>query len=128
MPANRLREHLQHIGVSSRVLDLVKPACDRCSICRQWTGPGARPKVSSALRTRTNEEVQMDLFFIGSELKFLHIIDVCSRFGLAWHTKTKTLTELTSILFRNWMRIFGPPENLTTDQEGALAHAEFGRW
>ena len=36
-----------------------------------------------------NEEVQLDLFFIGSELKSLHVIDVAIRYGLAWRTHTK---------------------------------------
>ena len=66
MPPDKLKEHLERIGVSSAVLDMVKPACERCSICRQWTRPGAKPKLSTTLRTRFNEEMQADLFFIGT--------------------------------------------------------------
>ena len=72
--------------------------------------------------------MQADLFFIGNDLKWLHVIDVALRFGLAWRTPTKQLEDLVKLFKRRWMEIFGPPENLTTDQEGALAHAEFGRW
>ena len=101
---------------------MVKPACDQCSICRKWQRPGKKAKLSSTLRSRFNEEVQLDLFFIGNELKFLHCIDVALRFGLAWKTETKYLHELGKLFTRGWVRYFGPPENITSDQEGAFAH------
>ena len=107
---------------------MVKPACDQCSICRKWQRPGKKAKLSSTLRSRFNEEVQLDLFFIGNELKFLHCIDVALRFGLAWKTETKYLHELGKLFTRGWVRYFGPPENITSDQEGAFAHGEWGRW
>ena len=83
IPPDRLSEMLQRIGVSSKVRDMTKEAVGRCSICRKWSRPGPRNKVSSTLRTRFNEEIQIDLFFIGKDIQFLHIIDVATRFGLA---------------------------------------------
>ena len=128
MPPDRLKEHRARIGISSKVLELVKPACDQCSICRQWTRPSAKAKLSTTLRTRFNEEMQADLLFIGKDLKFLHCIDVALRFGLAWQTNSKLLSELASLFHKRWLQVLGPPENFTCDQEGSLAHAEWGRF
>ena len=128
LPADKLKESLQRVGISSKVLDLVKPACDKCSICRKWARPGPASKLTTTLRTRINEEVQLDIFLIGQNLKFLHALDVALRFGLAWQVESKSLKELASVLHRQWIRYFGPPENISSDQEGALAHMEFGRW
>ena len=110
---------LRAAGLPANVLDLVKPVCDTCKVCRLWTRPADRPQTSSRLSTEFNVLVEVDLLFIES-LVVLHMCDCCIRWSAGKIIASKQVSDILDGLVDAWFKIFGPPRTLVSDHEFAL--------
>ena len=77
--------------------------------------------------TRFNQQVEMDLLFHGERI-ILHVIDVHSRYSGSWIIRDKKPRTIIEAFTRGWMRIFGPPEEIISDEEGGIAGQAWGKW
>ena len=66
-----------------------------------------------------NEDMQVDLLFWKTHV-VLHMIDVCLRFAVATIIANRTTEVVLEAITRFWFRVFGPPQRITSDHEGAL--------
>ena len=62
--------------------------------------------------------MQTDLFFV-FDLCFIVLIDECIRFCVVDALPRKTAEDWMKAVFVSWIRLFGPPRFIVTDQEGA---------
>ena len=126
-PAKRLKELLTTAGAPQKALDEVQLVVDTCPTCRHWARPGLRPMTSSSVVTDLNAEIQFDLLFWKDHI-VCHCIDVCVRFSLAEIIEDRLTTTILSSITRLWIRMFGPPRRLISDNEGALNSDEGRTW
>ena len=77
-PAKRMGTLLSAAGVNPEVIKLLPDIVSTCNICRAWSKPGSKSITSTRLPERFNQEVEMDLLFVGTHVA-LHMIDRCIR-------------------------------------------------
>ena len=70
-----------------------------------------------------NDIVQTDLFMLFKCI-FAVFIDECSRYKQIQLVSSKSGKDHVGAFLRCWMRIFGPPRVLGSDQEGGLSSLE----
>ena len=117
--AQCMKTLLTAAGVSPEIMVLVQQIVDTCDICRNWTRPGPRTVTSATVTTRFNEEIQVDLLFYRDKI-ILHMIDRTTRFTVARRIASKHLDNVVEGVMSHWVGMFGPPNRITSDQEGAL--------
>ena len=121
--AQKMKTLLTAAGVPQDIMVLVQQIVDTCDICRNWSRPGPRAVTSSTVTTRFNQEVQTDLLFYKDKV-VLHMIDRTTRFTVARKVESKHLDCIIEGIMSHWVALFGPPNQLTSDQEGALSSPE----
>ena len=82
--------------------------------------------MKAALSEHFNYRVQTDLFFIFDKT-FIILVDECIRWCLVEELSRKAADEWLSVVFRSWIRYFGPMVDLVTDQEGAITSDLVGK-
>eukprot|EP00971_Amphidinium_carterae_P299906 5958201-Amphidinium_carterae.1 len=110
-PAQFLRI-LRTAGASSKVLNLAKDL--RCSVCNQHGTPV--PHRQSAVLPCPDGHGQMPVLSI---ICWGTLLQVCVLL------KDKTARRVRKAYRRNWLRVFGPPRKLVSDQGGEFTGAEF---
>ena len=122
---------LEQAGIPKSVLDLIQGVIDTCKVCRLWQKTGRSAITSSRLSLDFNQNVQADLLFIGN-LIILHMICEATRWSMTAILQGKKTTDILPAIINQWFRIWGPPETITADHEGALCSEEasiaFERW
>ena len=88
----------------------------------RWAVPPYPPLDLTSCDTHFNEIVQHDLFFLWDEC-FMLLVDECIRWKTGDHVANKTAPVLLTNIFKLWIRLWGPPKNILTDQEGGLVSA-----
>eukprot|EP00959_Pyramimonas_sp_CCMP1952_P282447 5903535-Pyramimonas_sp.AAC.1 len=121
-----LKEMLYRAGYGKGVLDLVDNVIEGCKECATWKRKLTRPQVKAALSEHFNYRVQTDLFFI-FEKTFIALVDECIRWCLVEELSRKTADEWMAVVFKSWIRYFGPMTHLGTDQEGAITSDLVGK-
>ena len=114
---------LERVGTPIQTLDMVWPLAKGCVICRMWEKPGPDSKTSVRLSSRFNEVVQLDRLFItenGIQYVVLHVIDESIRWSSADTMQGKTSEDVLEVFYHEWIRIFGAPGLVITDQEKAF--------
>ena len=119
-PAKRTRDLLQAAGAPERVLAEVQNVVDACSSCREWQRRSNRPVVSLTITSQFNEGVQFDLLFLEDNLIVAHVICMCIRWAQGQMVKSREPKEVLAAIDHFWIRQYGPPKTITSDQEGAL--------
>eukprot|EP00971_Amphidinium_carterae_P023726 468002-Amphidinium_carterae.1 len=114
-----MRKLLEHAGLPERVCGEVNNVVNTCRVCRKFAHPNPKPKTSSRLSTKFNETVQADLVFLSGKA-VLHVIDEATRFTQARFLEATDDTSTMSALLDIWIRPFGPPSILRSDQESGL--------
>ena len=125
--AAKLRRLLLHAGVPRQKLENLEDLLKLCKRCQEYHRPGDRPKVGVSLASRFNQRLQMD-YFEALDSIFLVIIDECFRYVQARQVKDYTAGEAATVLLQTWLRYFGNPESITSDQGGSLASTEFASY
>ena len=121
---------LQRAGMPQAVLDLIGEAVASCAVCRRYSRLPSKPKSKATLAAQFNDEVEMDIYFLWGKA-FVLLIDVATRYKVAFETPTRSLDDLLRGMLAHWIRYFGPMRMLTSDQEtslmGPAAAIEFER-
>ena len=121
-PADMLRL-LQAMLLPKDIVTLgVKIAAD-CPECNKWKPRMHKMTLKTHLASGFNEFVLQDLFFLFDEA-FTLMIDERIRWKTGDHLPNKLTPTILRSLVYLWLRIWGPMENLVTDQEGGLMSAE----
>ena len=82
---------LYRAGLGKEVLDLLKPALDRCPECRAMKATLTKPLVRIRSAEYFNERVQTDLFFLWAPSRcYIILIDECIRYCLAAPLERRT--------------------------------------
>ena len=85
-----------------------------------------KPQVKAHYATQFNEIVQHDLFFLFGQT-FMLLIDECIKYKMGDHIIDKRGPTKVRALYKLWIRVWGPPQNLLSDQEGGLLSNECTR-
>lgn len=92
-----------------------------------WHRPDNRAATSNRLSTSFNEVVQVDLLFVEDKI-LLHCIDEATRFSISKSIPDKRTATIIDALTVAWFEYFGPPQQIISDQEGALVSEEASVW
>ena len=125
--AVRMTNMLRAAGCDKATLDSIPSIVDTCKACRLWRRPTNKPTTSSRLSSRLNECVQVDLLFTAGGI-VIHAIDEATRFTMAGLIPDRTPQAILDWFMSAWVRYFGPPKVLLSDQEGALCSDEAAVW
>ena len=115
----RLGTLLPAAGVNPEVVKLSPDIVSTCNICRPWPRPGSKSVATSRLPDRFNQEVEMDLLFIGTHV-VLHMIDGCARWSVAVKIPDRSTQSPLNGVRDGWISQYGSPNKLLSDQEEGL--------
>ena len=118
-PARRMRDLLKAAGVPPHVLDMVQSVVDTCAACREWQRRSNKSVVSMTLTSHFNEGVQFDLLFLDDGI-VAHMIDLCIRWAQGVFVESREPSHVLPALDHMWMRQYGEPKFIVSDQESAL--------
>ena len=120
----KLKKLLRDAGVDDKVLmALVDNVSRECDVCKRFKRPPLRPIVSFPLANDFNETVAMDIKVIDSKL-VLHMIDHVTRYSSACVLRNKRKETIVQALMEYWVRIFGAPTYILTDNGGEFVNDE----
>eukprot|EP00971_Amphidinium_carterae_P113979 2258445-Amphidinium_carterae.1 len=119
---------LRSAGASSKVLAIAKDL--RCSICQQTHTPVPHHMSAAMPCIGFNQVVGVDLFFIqgpegDGQIPVLSMICWGTLMHVCVLLKDKTSKRVRKAYRRNWLRVFGPPRKVVSDQGGEFMGAEF---
>ena len=99
----------------------------KCKECMQWKRTLTKPvSGGGSLATFFNERLQTDLFTLWQRI-YIIWVDQATRWTLAQHMATKDKEEYLRIFLSHWVRYFGAPVTIVSDQEGAVISDLIGR-
>ena len=125
--AKKMQTLLQAAGVSPDILLMIPSIVDTCDICRNWQRVGPRTVASTRLPETFNKEIQMDLLFYKDHV-LLHCIDACTRWSAVHKLSNREPSSIVDGFAACWLRLFGPPAVVLSDQEGGLMSDLAGEW
>ena len=102
---------------TKETLESIQKVISSCKICNLYKKTPPRPKVCLPRASRVNESVGVDLHQIEDKY-MLHMIDEFSRFSVAVVMNTKKSVEFIDKFIKNWIRYFGYPKKLFSDNGG----------
>ena len=127
-PAKRMRDLLQMAGAPEHVLAEDQNVVDTCSSCREWQRRSNKLVTSLTITSQFNEGVQFDLLFLEDGLIVAHVICMCIGWAQGEMVKDREPKTVLAAIDHFWIRVYGPPEVIVSDQEGALFPDEGAIW
>ena len=125
--ASAMKRTLAPAGAPTQALAEIDAVVQACGVCRKWATPTEKTIVSHRLVFVFNEEVQLDLVFIRSQvepsrglLTVVHMIDVSTRWAMTQIVPNKEEETLCLVISTLWVSIVGPMSTLVVDHETAL--------
>ena len=104
----------------------VREVCEKCEICAKLKKPQNRPVVGFRMADEFNKVVCMDLKEFKSQSGktswILHMIDSATRYSAATFVTTKSKDVVVSKILMIWLRYFGAPKKLLSDNGGEFAN------
>lgn len=114
--ASRLIELLKVQGVTDgAVFSAIENAVAACEACRQTAPRPPRPLVTMPSARSFNDTVAVDLAEVAPLGRFLHIIDLGTRFAKAVAVPNKETATITRALLSGWLVHYGSPRLLLSD-------------
>ena len=124
-----LHEFLESRGASDVVLDCAKAF--RCTACERYKKPDAVPPAAVDDVKEFNQQLQADVFWIklqDRKVPILSVVDKATRFQAAGVLHSERSEDLQRVLERIWIRHFGCPKTLLTDEGRGWAGDQFQEW
>ena len=122
---NRLINLLKDAHVDSKVVfDMVKDVSASCDTCKRYKKSPLRPVVGFPLARDFNEVIAVDLKSIGDNIYILHMIDHLTRYSQGCIIRSKKKGTIVKGLMEYWVRMFGPPQKILSDNGGEFVNAE----
>ena len=115
---------LKAAGAPTALLQLLPQALKMCAQCQQYSKPKQRPTFKTTLAQHFNHLVQADAFEIWGN-PYLLIVDELFQFKSGDLLLDQTYDAYSVAFFGAWIRFFGPPLQITSDQGGALASEDW---
>ena len=114
-PTDRLIELVRNSGIEDRkFLKKVEDTEKNCETCKRYKKQKPRPVVALSLAKGFNEVVSVDLKDVEKE-KVFHIVDNATRYSGGALVTNKSKEEIVDKFFMNWIKIFGCPKKLLSD-------------
>jgi hypothetical protein len=121
-----LEKMCRRAGVWSQQLShYLKLAAASCESCLRTVRPQIARKISlSRVSREFNTHVQVDVFYMDfvDPRPVLHAIDTATGFFVTSLSQTKDLETLAKLFERDWIRVHGPPNEVSDDQEFAKSY------
>ena len=111
--------------------DLEKAVFDvteSCDTCKKYGRAKPKPSVGLPQADIFNGCVSLDLHqlsILGKTAWYLHILDQFSRFSMAQIVHTKMADQILDVFVMEWVRIFGPPRRILTDNGKEFVNSQF---
>ena len=129
-PGNReLVELIESRGASEEVLKVAREF--HCVACARYKKPNRLAPVSIPKVTDFNEQLQSDVMFFkiaNQQIPVLSIIDLATRYHAATVLYGQRTMDFVQALERCWLRHFGPPKSLLTDEGRGWCSDAFSEW
>ena len=123
--ADRLVKLLKTANITDKyVLDSVRNVSNSCDVCKRLKKSPLRPAVGFPLASDFNECIAVDLKAIGDNLYILHVIDHLTRYSQGCLIRSKKKGVIVKGLCDVWVRIFGPPTKILSDNGGEFVNSE----
>ena len=114
-PTDRLIDLIRNSGIEDKkFLKLVEDTEKNCETCKRYKKQKPRPVVALSLAKGFNEVVSVDLKDVEKE-KVFHIVDNATRYSGGALVTNKSKEEIVDKFFMNWIKIFGCPKKLLSD-------------
>ena len=123
----RMKSLLNAANVPKEAISLVDEITNSCKICRLWQRPSTRSTHASRLSEQFNQCVQFDLLFV-ENMTIGVLLDEATRWTVARIIPGKEATHILRFITDDWLRLFGSPQVLMSDQEGGLYSEEGAVW
>ena len=115
---------LQAAGAASHLIQLLPKALKMCAQCQQFAPPKHRPTFKTTLAKYFNHMVQADSFEALGD-SYLLLVDELYQFKSGEQLDDQSYDSYAWAAISSWIRFFGPPACITSDQGGALASDDF---
>ncbi|CAE8728215.1 unnamed protein product, partial [Polarella glacialis] len=129
-PQKDFHNLLWRAGAPAEILALIPEVIRVCGVCRLFIRPLSKPSLRAEFAGTFNAIVQTDLFFLW-DMVFILFVDEATRYKVIALVINKEYKTLSAALITLWVRYFGPPQVLVSDQESAWmsenAGADFDR-
>ena len=123
--ADRLIKLLKTAHIDNKnVFDTIHNVSDSCDVCKRLKKSPLRPAVGFPLATEFNSCIAVDLKSIGDNLYILHIIDHLTRYSQGCLIRNKRKGVIVKGLLEVWVRIFGAPSRILSDNGGEFVNNE----
>ena len=111
--ADRLIRHIRAVGGDEELVRQVKDVTTQCYDCKKGGGPRHKPTCSLPI-TEFNHTVAIDVAEYRQK-KFLKIVDLFSRFGIAVAISESSSKTIINALELYWFAYFGPMKYIRFD-------------
>ena len=127
-PYYKIEKLLKEAGCSDKEFySCVKEVCEKCDLCARLKKPLSKPVVGFRMADEFNKVVFMDLKEFkcqsGKKSWILHMIDSATRYSAATFVASKDKDVVVSKIIMVWLRYFGAPKKLLSDNGGEFANA-----
>ena len=109
-----------------RMEERVKKMTEECNICEKYKRNVPRPVVGMPMAKKFNEVVAMDLGEVEGR-KFLMMIDLGTKYCQAEWLKDKRSETVADKFIKVWVRVFGVPNKILSDNGGEFEGEEMKR-
>ena len=109
---------------SSEIHKICRDVYDRCESCQRYGTKKLRPVVAFPTASDFNERLAVDLKQFGTGIHILHIVDHVTRYSSACVIKDKQKGTIVKGFLEYWIRIFGSPQSILSDNGGEFVNQE----
>ena len=105
--------------VDQELVDLINEIGEKCTVCLKYKKVQLKPVVGFSLSQHFNDVISMDLKEING-FRISHLIDHATRYSAATivKSKSKQKEEIIKAIFKIWITLFGPPNEILSDNGG----------
>ena len=116
--SNKILKLIKLSGIVDKELfDLVNEIGEKCTVCLKYTKAPLKSVVGFSLSRDFNAVISVDLKEING-FEILHLIDHATSYSAATIVKSKQKEEIVKAIFKIWITLFGPPNEILSDNGG----------
>ena len=110
-----MRCSLSRLLAPDAIYDLLRTVVQMCPDCNAFALVPHKPRFGAELAGHFGDVMLVDLFYIFG-LQFIMMIDEAIRYKVVEEVEEKDSYYIGQVMFRSWIRYFGPPIRLKFDQ------------
>ena len=116
-------------GASPKVLEVARSY--KCLACNKYKKPNQVAPASISVSREFNDQVQADVFYVKvdtAKIAVMSVVDSATKFAAAVVVHKEDPEEYIRALERCWVKHFGVPSSLVTDEGRPWLSAKFEEW